>query len=213
MSGEKPYKVETKEEIAKFFQNPNFVHFIGMFGRPGVILCATKLEHYYYPPDGEINKDFIIRLWNWEGIIWMIMSVPKIDYDLVRRMAQECGLSIKHGIPQKITMQEMAEILAKKEGKRILSNDKRETDRNNDPLSKVEILVTDIARDAKTNAKRKVFALPYNNRVFTFESIRGHPVYNNDPAKYKELENLELNEAARISAEFEMLSVRKEPKK
>lgn len=211
MNKEKPYKEETKEEIAEFFQNPNFMHFIGMFGplRPGVILCATKLEHYYYPPDGEINKDFMIRLWKWEEIIWMIMSVPKSDYDLVRNTSQECGLSIKHGIPQKITMEEIMEILAKREGKRISSKENIKMDESKSLLSKVEVLATDIVRDAKTSARRKVFPLPYNNRVFTFESIKGHPVYSNDPAKYKELANIEQKESARISAEFEMLRVNK----
>lgn len=211
MTGEKPYREETKEEISEFFQNPNFVHFIGMFRplRPGVILCATKLEHYYYPPDGEINKDFMIRLWKWEEIIWMIMSVPESDHDLVRKTAQECVLSVKHGVPQKITMEEMMEILEKKEGRKISSNDKGKMNAGDNPLSKIEVLITDVVRDAKTNERRKVFPLPYNNRVFTFESIKDHPIYKNDPGQYEKFEALELMEAARISAEFEMLRAKK----
>lgn len=212
MNEEKPYRIETDEEVAKFFKNPNFIHFIGMFSplRPGVILCATKLEHYFYPPDGEINEDFMIRLWKWEEIIWMIMSVPKNDYDLVRRTAQECGLSIKHGVPQKITMEEMMEILARKEGGRISPNNKGKMNSSGNPLSKIEILVTDLVRDTDTNMSRKVFPLPCNNRVFTFESIKGHPIYGNDPAKLKELQDLEHRESMRISAEFEMLNAKRE---
>lgn len=214
MNEEKPYRIETDEEVAKFFKNPNFIHFIGMFSplRPGVILCATKLEHYYYPPDGEINKDFMIRLWKWEEIIWMIMSVPKNDYDLVRKTSRECGLIIKHGVPQKITMKEMMERLTEKEGKRMSAGDMRQFDERKNLLSKVEFFITDVLRDEKTMARRKVFDLPCNNRVFTFQNIKDHPLYENDPVKNKELCELELRESDRISAEFEMLG-RKESKK
>ena len=209
---EKPFREETEEEIIKFFGDVNFAHFIGMFAppRPGVVLCATQLEHVYYPPGGEINEDFMIRLWKWEEIIWAIISVPRSDIDLVRKIAAECGLSVKHGVPQKITMLEMIEIMAARDKRKISPKEKKEMEENKELYSKVELLVTDIVRDKKTSARRKVFTLPYNNRVFTFENIKNHPFYKNDPETNEKIRQLEFMESARISTEFEMLRIKKQ---
>lgn len=99
--GDEETKEETEEESELFFSNQSFVHFIGMLNppRPGVRLCFIELEHTYFPPEADINKDFFMRLLNWEGIIWGIVSIPKTEIDLMEEVAEKNGLRLINGIP------------------------------------------------------------------------------------------------------------------
>lgn len=92
---------ETEKESREFFENPNFVHFVGMLEppRPGVNLCIVKLEHTYFPPGTKSNDEFFMRLRKWGGIIWTIASIPKEKMDLMKKVATETGLRIADGIP------------------------------------------------------------------------------------------------------------------
>lgn len=103
--GDEETREESEEESEKFFSDPNFVHFIGMLAppRPGVELCFTQLEHTYFPPGSDINKDFIMRLVNWEGTIWSIVSIPKTEIDLMKKVAAKNGLRLAKGTPQMFT--------------------------------------------------------------------------------------------------------------
>lgn len=92
---------ETEEESAQFFNNPDFIHFVGSIGppRPGVSLFMVKLEHTYFPSGTDANKYFFLRMQKWEGIIWVIVSIPKEKKNLAEKIAAETGLRIADGIP------------------------------------------------------------------------------------------------------------------
>jgi hypothetical protein len=92
---------ETEEDAEVFLGNPNFVHFLGMISppRPSVILCITKLEHEHYPPGTDINNDFVLRLRNWEQILWAIVSIPKHDFPIMENVAKELRLELVKGLP------------------------------------------------------------------------------------------------------------------
>lgn len=95
------FREETPKEISAFFNNPNFVHFVGLLSppRPGVQLFAVRLEHEYYPPGSDMNNDFCLRMFEWEDMKWIIVSVPKTEMDILKKVAHECGLKIADGVP------------------------------------------------------------------------------------------------------------------
>lgn len=95
------FKEESKEEMENFFKDPEYIHFIGMIypRRPGVMLCTIRMEHEHYKPGTDSNKNFHIRMINWENTEWMIVSIPKKDCGLMKKMAKECGLRIADGVP------------------------------------------------------------------------------------------------------------------
>lgn len=105
MIEEKIYKEETMEELDSFFNNPNFAHFVGMLcpPRPGFQLCIVRLEHTYFPPGSDLNKDFIIHLVEWEKIAWAIISIPKSEMDLMEKVANETGLRITNKVSKIVT--------------------------------------------------------------------------------------------------------------
>lgn len=92
---------ETLDEAQKFFSDPNFVHFIAMYYPPrsGVQACFEELEHTYFPPKKDINKDFIFRILEWTGAAWAIVSIPKIEFKLMEEVAKKNGLRPVNGTP------------------------------------------------------------------------------------------------------------------
>jgi len=97
----KGWRTETNEEVSKFFNNPNFVHFFGMLRpqRPGVMLCFATLEHVYFTPGTALSKDFFFRFWGLGNTIWAVVSIPQEKMSLMKQVATESGLRIAEGIP------------------------------------------------------------------------------------------------------------------
>lgn len=143
---------ETEEESERFFSDPNFVHFIGMLSppRPGAELCFTELEHTYFPPGTDLNKDFIMRLINWEGIIWSIVSIPKTEISLMEEVAAKNGLRLAEGIPH-IFSQKGTKAFPIKDNERIftLENIADHPVYANDPKNTDKILAEEMAKMEK----------------------------------------------------------------
>lgn len=166
--GDRETKEESKEESEKFFSDPNFAHFIGMIAppRPGVELCFVELEHTYFPPGTDINKDFIMRLLNWEGIIWGIVSIPKTEIDLIKEVAEKNGLKLVSGTPHAFTQEGIKPfpikdsdgtfVLENISGHRIYANDSENTNKILDKeKSEVEKIFTEAEQRTKQAKSRK----------------------------------------------------------
>ena len=96
---------ETDEQMQEFMRNERFIHYVGMINppRPGVSECITLLEHKHYQPKTPRNELFIMRLIDWNDIMWVIISIPIEEKNLMEAVADECGLRIADGIPTMIS--------------------------------------------------------------------------------------------------------------
>lgn len=94
-------KEESQEESDIFFSDPNYVHFIGMLfpPRPGVQSCFVELEHKYFPPGTDLNNDFIMRMVKWQDMVWVIVSIPRSEMNLMSSVVEKNGLRLARGIP------------------------------------------------------------------------------------------------------------------
>lgn len=92
---------ESYESLKKFVSDPKYIHYVGIINppRPGVRLCALKLEHTYFIPGTPSNDEFLLRVLEWCGVVWIIISIPKNKSSFMEKVAAECGLRIANGIP------------------------------------------------------------------------------------------------------------------
>lgn len=99
--GKQRTRTESEEDSRVFFGDPHRIHYAGMImpARPGVQDCFEMLEHAHFKPGTLRNDLFHLRLINWEGLIWGIVSIPIADKELMERMAQVNGLRITDSIP------------------------------------------------------------------------------------------------------------------
>ncbi len=93
--------VESDEDSRVFFADPHYIHYAGMLSppRPGFADCIQMLEHTHFAPGTLRNDRFHVRVINWQGIIWAIVSIPMAEKELMMRMAKVNGLRIANGIP------------------------------------------------------------------------------------------------------------------
>ncbi len=94
------FRHEDGEEAMEFFDNPNFVHFVGPLIRPGVRLCFIKLEYGHFPPGTRFHEEFFLRLTDWDGVRWGIASIPRKKWELVDPILSKVGLIITGDIPR-----------------------------------------------------------------------------------------------------------------
>ncbi len=96
---------ESPEEIQEAMKDPSQIHYAGMIDppRPGVLDCIVLLEHRDYVPDTPRNELFIMRILNWQGMKWVLVSIPLTEKHLMEKAADECGLRVANGIPTMIS--------------------------------------------------------------------------------------------------------------
>lgn len=92
---------ESYESLKKFVRDQKHIHYVGMIKppRPGVRLCAIKLEYTHFIPGTPSNDDFLLRVLEWCGMVWIMISIPKDKSNFMEKVAAECGLRIAKGIP------------------------------------------------------------------------------------------------------------------
>lgn len=129
-----PCRSESDEELQKFADDPKFIHFAGIINppKPGVQACITELEYTYYIPGTPKNDDFFLRIINWSGMHWVLVSIPISERHLMEKVASENGLRIVDGVPSMFSGSNMEQF----------------------PIN--------------------------NERVFTLENKKGHPIYYNN---------------------------------
>lgn len=90
---------ETDEQLQKFLENGQFMHFVGMYIRPGVKEWISLLEHTHYIPRTPRNEFFQLRIIEWEDMIWFLVSIPVAERHLAEETAKKCGIRIADGVP------------------------------------------------------------------------------------------------------------------
>lgn len=92
---------ESDEDLQRFFANPGFIHYVGMLNppRPGVADCFQTLEFSYFKPETPRNHLYVLRILEWEEILWGIVSIPIEEKHLMEKSAQVNRLRIANGVP------------------------------------------------------------------------------------------------------------------
>ena len=92
---------ESPTDYQRFFADPSFIHYAGMLNppRPGVLDCVQMLENIHYKPGSDRNHLFLLRLLDWQDILWTIVSIPIAEKANMERVAQVNGLRIANGVP------------------------------------------------------------------------------------------------------------------
>ena len=92
------------EELEELLGNKNLIFIFGKIGdpTPGVLLFSTKLEFCHFPPRSEKGKDLSCDILYWEGMEWVVLSIPKGYMDLAKKLAKETGLRISEGGPHMV---------------------------------------------------------------------------------------------------------------
>ncbi len=92
---------ESPPDYQRFFASPGFIHYTGMLNppRPGVEDCIQMLEQSYYKPGTDRNHLFIMRVLEWQDMLWVIVSIPIGEKAHMERVAQVNGLRVANGVP------------------------------------------------------------------------------------------------------------------
>lgn len=90
---------ESDEALQAFLADPSRVHFVSMLLRPRVSEAISELEHTHYPPGTPKNDDFHLRMMNWEGMQFVMASIPAKDRGLMQQVVSTHKLRIANGVP------------------------------------------------------------------------------------------------------------------
>ena len=90
---------ESGVQLQVFLADPQWVHFAAMLVRPGVCECVETLELRHYKPGTPSNDLFHLRLIQWEGMAWGLISIPAEDRPKMERAAAAYGLRVADGVP------------------------------------------------------------------------------------------------------------------
>lgn len=95
--------IETPEETAAFFSDPQWLHLATLMNRPNVWECSTEVENTHYAPMTPRNDLYNIRKLEWEGLMWAIISIPAGDRKLFEHIATKHGIRIADGTPTMVS--------------------------------------------------------------------------------------------------------------
>jgi hypothetical protein len=76
------------------------VNYVIMMMRINAVLFVTKLEYEHFKPGTVKNKDFLLFDFMWQGLAFIVISIPIRDMEKAYIVAKETGLRIADGIPR-----------------------------------------------------------------------------------------------------------------
>ena len=79
--------------------NRSKLNLVGMMMRPGVVQFSSTLEYTYFHPDTDVESEFEMRYFNWQDILFMIITIPMEKREFADKAAKECGINISDGVP------------------------------------------------------------------------------------------------------------------
>ena len=96
---------ESDEDLQRFFAIPSFIHYVGMLNppRPGVADCFQTLEFNYFKPGTPRNHVFVLRVIEWQEVVWGVVSIPIQEKHLMEKTAQVNRLRVANGVPTMLT--------------------------------------------------------------------------------------------------------------
>ena len=95
--------LETDADFQAFVADGRWNHFACMAQRPGLDDCLTDLEERHYTPGTERNDLYHLRVVKWQGLHWILVSIPSGDKLLMERTATAHGLRVADGVPTLIS--------------------------------------------------------------------------------------------------------------
>ncbi len=92
---------EAMELTVRIWTDPKLIHYIGMIipPRPGIQRCLTMLEYLHFPPCTPLNDEYQFVTYEFSGILFGVVSIPKQKKHLMETIADESGLRIVKGVP------------------------------------------------------------------------------------------------------------------
>lgn len=104
-------RAESDENLQKFVGDPQLIHYAGMLNppRPGVQDCFQMLEFTHFKPGTSRNEFYHLRVFEWEGILWGVVSIPIVEKHLMESVAQANRLRVANGIPTMLSGKEMTQ--------------------------------------------------------------------------------------------------------
>jgi len=89
----------TQQEIVKTCESPGRFNIVCMLTRPGVNLFMITLEYNHFIPGTDANDEFLVWQMSFDGLPFMVLSIPADKKDLAFQVAGETGMKISDGIP------------------------------------------------------------------------------------------------------------------
>ena len=86
-------------EFLKFKDN---IHLVSMTTRPGSYALISAIEWFWFSPKKNLNHLFNLTIVRWEGLDWLVVSIPKHKLQAVKRLAKQLGMRIADGVPSLI---------------------------------------------------------------------------------------------------------------
>jgi hypothetical protein len=100
---------ETQADLDRIDRDRSLLSFVGMASRPGVAFFGTYLEYTFYPPGrADLNALFQLRVIEWEGMYWVVATIPARDREKAEEAAIEAELAIKDGVPSTVSGESIA---------------------------------------------------------------------------------------------------------
>lgn len=111
---------ESDAALQAFVADPQWVHYVALSQRPGVHDCCATLESTHYDPLTPANDLFQLRMIDWGGLSWLLISIPLADAPFMERAAAAHGLRVANGgVPTMVGPDGMQRFPA--DNKRVLS--------------------------------------------------------------------------------------------
>ncbi|MDZ4385182.1 MAG: hypothetical protein U0944_02060 [Candidatus Moranbacteria bacterium] len=88
------------EQFERLMGSELFVHYVGMFSppRPDITRCIL-LSQKKCVCDAQSQELFMVRIAEWNGVMWSIVSVRAEYTDVIEEVADNCDVKIIKGIP------------------------------------------------------------------------------------------------------------------
>lgn len=89
------------EKIHELLRNPNRVGYIVSMNPPrvGTLTFVVRLEHEHFKPDTPKNELFELVTVPWEGMQYIIATIPKEYQECADRLMKELQLRPANGVP------------------------------------------------------------------------------------------------------------------
>lgn len=86
-------------DFLKFKDN---IHLVTMASRPGSYALISAIEWFWFSPKKDLNHLFNLTIVKWEGLNWLVASIPKYKLKDTKRLAKQLGMHIADGVPTMI---------------------------------------------------------------------------------------------------------------
>ncbi len=83
----------------EFLKFKGTIHLVSMSTRPGSFALISAIEWFWFSPKKDLNHLFNLTIVRWEGLDWLVASIPKHKLKDVKQLAKQLGMRIADGVP------------------------------------------------------------------------------------------------------------------